>query len=53
MSAGAVAETQTGIPIEMCELCGRTHPITRTHCAECGAPSLFEHAAHSREVVDP
>lgn len=32
--------TQTGIPIIDCD-CGRTHPITRRHCALCGRASLF------------
>lgn len=39
--------TQTGIPIVDCDLCERRHPVTRGHCAECGAPSLFPHNTHT------
>ena len=42
-----VETTPTGIPIEDCKTCGRRHPATREHCVECGAASLFPHAAHS------
>lgn len=44
-----MATTPTGIEIRLCDVCGRTHPVTREHCAECGIASLFSHAAHSRE----
>lgn len=38
--------TLTGIKIEDCVTCGRRHPVTRTHCSQFGAPSLFSHDVH-------
>ena len=40
--------TQTGIPIRDCEICGRRHPITRTHCTICGRASLYCHPGAER-----
>jgi hypothetical protein len=39
--------TPTGVPILPCDTCGREHPVTRKHCGECGAASLFPHSAHA------
>ena len=33
--------TPTGIPIELCRLCGYEHPVTRKHCVTCDCPTLF------------
>lgn len=33
--------TPTGIPIIECETCGKTHPVGREHCAQCGTGSAF------------
>lgn len=33
--------TMTGIPIEHCRPCGYEHPVTREHCVECAAASIF------------
>ena len=38
-----MSTTQTGIPIIMCEVCGKSHPVTREHCAVCGLATLFGH----------
>lgn len=35
--------TSTGIPIELCGVCGYEHPVTRKHCVSCDCPSLFIH----------
>ena len=42
------ATTPTGIPILPCEQCGGIHPITRTHCSECGSSALFCHPSAPR-----
>lgn len=36
-----VRTTPTGIPIRLCTVCGKDHPITRRHCGKCGAASIF------------
>jgi hypothetical protein len=41
---GVPASTPTGIPITVCSSCGISHPVTRTHCVECGSPSAFNRA---------
>lgn len=33
--------TPTGIPVTACTTCGKTHPVTRRHCAVCGSASVF------------
>lgn len=33
--------TQTGIEITLCGRCGYEHPVTREHCVECAAASIF------------
>ncbi len=38
--------TPSGVPILPCSVCGRTHPVTRTHCPTCGIPSAFPHKTH-------
>jgi hypothetical protein len=38
------ASTPTGILIAVCSSCGISHPVTRTHCVECGSPSAFNRA---------
>ena len=38
--------TPTGIAVEPCAQCGRSHPVTRAHCPKCGIASLFSHDVH-------
>lgn len=33
--------TPTGVPIQKCATCERTHPVTRKHCPTCGQAHLF------------
>lgn len=33
--------TPTGIPVTACAQCGKTHPVSRSHCEVCGAASAF------------
>ena len=40
----------TGIPIVVCETCGKRHPVTREHCRVCGLATLFGH--DFCEVID-
>lgn len=36
-------ETQTGIRIVDCSVCGFRHPVSRAHCVFCGLATLFGH----------
>ena len=45
--------TQKGVPITVCDTCGKRHPVTRRHCSRCLSWSAFQTGGLCLRCTEP
>lgn len=45
--------TQKGVPITVCDTCGKRHPVTRRHCSRCLSWSAFQTGGLCLRCAEP